>query len=118
MDADAISCSNVVVDAFFEFRASDNPIALAEFLKELEQADILSGEEILAVTDAIMRAFERESCPTSARRPTLNQPDLAGPTSKEIKKPARGLPGWMVAPIALTLTERRISSSRREVHNT
>jgi hypothetical protein len=51
------------VDAFFEFRALDNPIALAEFLKELEQADILSGEEILAVPDAIMRAFEREKLP-------------------------------------------------------
>ena len=62
-DAETTSKVSLAVYAFLQRRASGNPTLLSEYLKELEEAGTLSRPEIIAIADAVMRAFEQGKMP-------------------------------------------------------
>ena len=62
-DAESTSRISLAVYAFLQRRASGNPNLLSDYLKELEDAGTLNRQEILAVADAVIRAFEQGIMP-------------------------------------------------------
>ena len=61
--AEATSRISIAVYALLQRRASGNPTMLSDYLKELEQVGTLNRQEILAVADAVMRAYEQGKMP-------------------------------------------------------
>jgi hypothetical protein len=62
-DTESASRISLAVFAFLQRRASGNPTLLSDYLKELEEAETLNRQEILAVADAVIRAFEQGKMP-------------------------------------------------------
>lgn len=63
MDSDATSRINLAAIAFLKRTAAGHLILLGDYLQELEAARTLNPQEIVAVADAIVQAFEKGRMP-------------------------------------------------------